>query len=194
MTYPKQVQNAFRRLKIVDAGDGMIDVHGDLLVDFSLSLLPKIHRVYGSFRLVNCHESLVGCPLNVTELFDCPGNKLTSLEGAPLVVGTFNCSYNRLVSLRGLTQSIGAGLDLSHNELASLEGSPREVRGYFDCGYNRVTSLVGGPASAADYYCYNNPLESLDGAPTHVGNFIIHNTPLSPAIISRYQIQLEMNK
>ncbi|MBR1825746.1 MAG: hypothetical protein IJ770_04075, partial [Alphaproteobacteria bacterium] len=39
--------------------------------------------------------------------FNCSGNQLTSLKGAPQKVGgNFNCSYNQLTSLKGVPQKI----------------------------------------------------------------------------------------
>ena len=56
--------------------------------------------------------------IKVSGYFNCAGNRLTSLEGAPKEVGRyFKCSYNRLTS---------------------LEGAPKEVDGNFDCRGNKM--------------------------------------------------------
>jgi hypothetical protein len=87
--------------------EGLVDVVGDVnLYMFKLTKLPL------SFGYVSGD-------------FDCPDNKLTNLEGCPLVVGGhFNCNDNKLTD---------------------LEGCPKSVGGHFYCGYNKITSLRFAP-------------------------------------------------
>ena len=78
--------------------------------------------------------------------FECHNNQLTSLKGAPeLVGGAFNCRNNQLTSLEGAPQTVGGKFDCSENELTSLEGAPKEVGGDFRCDHNELTSLKGAP-------------------------------------------------
>jgi hypothetical protein len=55
----------------------------------------------------------------VTRDFDCTGNKLTSLEGAPQEVGmNFYCFGNELTSLEGAPQKVGRGFYCSGNPVS----------------------------------------------------------------------------
>ena len=103
--------------------------------------------------------------------FNCNYNKLTSLEGAPQVVGgSFKCRDNRLTSLAGAPQKVGKDFDCGVNKLTSLEGAPQKVSGDFSCYDNKLTSLEGAPQKVSgDFGCSNNNLTSLEGAPQEVG-------------------------
>jgi hypothetical protein len=91
--------------------------------------------------------------------FDCIGNKLTTLEGAPQEVGGyFSCSNNNLTTLEGAPQEIGKDFDCSFNNLTTLEGAPKKVGGYFSCSYNNLTTLEGAPKEVGGYFrCSYNP-------------------------------------
>jgi hypothetical protein len=106
----------------------------------------------------------------VGQNFDCEGNNLTSLKGAPKEVGGyFRCGMNNLTTLEGAPQKVG-GLYCSYNKLTSLEGAPQEVGGNFGCGDNKLTSLEGAPqVVGGDFDCKENNLTSLEGAPQEVG-------------------------
>ena len=97
---------------------------------------------------------------NIIGDFDCDNNLLTSLRGAPQVVGgSFDCSENELTSLEEAPQSVGGAFFCSENELTSLEGAPQKVSGDFFCSYNELTSLEGAPQSVGGYFdCSNNPI------------------------------------
>ena len=62
--------------------------------------------------------------------FDCSRNQLTSLEGAPQIVGgNFNCRWNQLTSLEGAPQKVGGDFNCRNNlDLHSLDGIG-EVKG-----------------------------------------------------------------
>ena len=97
--------------------------------------------------------------------YNCSGNRLTSLEGAPQKVdGYFDCSGNRLTSLEGAPQEVGGNFYCGYNRLTSLEGAPQEVDGDFYCFNNRLTSLEGTPSKVDGVFsCFNNPIKSLKG-------------------------------
>jgi len=103
--------------------------------------------------------------------FDCSGNKLNSLKGAPKSVGvSFNCSYNKLKSLHGAPESVGVDFYCNNNSLNSLEGSPKSVGRDFNSSENSLNSLEGSPKSVGGgFSCQSNKLTSLYGAPESVG-------------------------
>ena len=96
----------------------------------------------------------------VSGIFNCAINSLTSLEGAPHVVGgSFDCSENELTSLEEAPQSVGGAFFCSENELTSLKGAPREVGRDFNCSDNSLTSLDGAPREVGgSINCFNNPI------------------------------------
>ena len=129
---------------------------------------------------INCELSSLPIYFNrVGGYFNCNGNELTSLEGAPREVGgNFICFSNKLTSLEGAPEKVGGHFDCGHNKLTSLEGSPREVGGDFSCSSNKLTSLEGAPREVGrDFVCANNNLTSLEGAPEKVGRDFVctHN-------------------
>ena len=70
--------------------------------------------------------------------FDCAGNRLTSLKGAPKKVGgDFYCDGNKLTSLDGAQKEVSGNFDCNYNNLTSLKGAPQKVGGYFNCHNNR---------------------------------------------------------
>jgi hypothetical protein len=92
-----------------------------------------------------------------------------------VVKGDFNCYGNNITSLVGAPQEVKGDFNCFNNNLTSLVGAPKEVR-YFDCSYNNLTSLVGAPQEVKDFYCSNNNLTSLVGAPKKVkGYFYCYN-------------------
>jgi len=71
--------------------------------------------------------------------FDCSGNNLTSLVGAPSSVGEdFNCNDNHLTSLENCPKTVGRNFDCSYNDLTSLAGAPKIVDKDFHCRNNTV--------------------------------------------------------
>ena len=122
----------------------------------------------------------------VTGCFNCPGNKLTSLKGAPQEVrGYFNCSYNDLTSLKDAPQKAGESFWCFNNKLTSLEGAPKKVGGDFNCGNNELTSLKDAPQEVGDgFNCSNNKLTSLEGAPKKVRlKFNCFSNPVSESVL-----------
>ena len=121
---------------------------------------------------------------NVTGDFNCRGNQLVSLEGAPREVsGDFSCSFNQLVFLEGAPKEVGGDFNCGSNRLVSLEGAPQEVSGGFYCSGNQLVSLEGSPQKVGGVlYCDSNQLVSLEGAPQEVGgDFYCRWNPVSNA-------------
>ena len=169
----------------LNTSTGLIDVDGDF--DCSSKSLTdlkgiKFGEVSGVFSCYNNRlTSLVGAPQSVGINFYCNNNRLTSLEGAPQsVVRDFSCSNNQLTSLEGAPQSVVRDFSCSNNQLTSLEGAPQTVGSYFYCENNRLTSLVGAPQSVDGMFsCSNNQLTSLEGAPQTVRIFYCNDNPVS---------------
>ena len=63
--------------------------------------------------------------LCLTELFD-----LSDVE----VTGVFSCRNNTLTSLIGSPHTVGQDFWCENNELTNLIGAPHTVIGFFDCG------------------------------------------------------------
>ena len=112
-------------------------------------------------------------PDEVTGIFGCKNNKLTSLEGLPSKIGkSFYCNANNLTSLEGAPLEVEGLFDCCFNKLTSLEGGPSKVIGHFNCGDNELTTLEGSPSVVeGDFYCSHNKLTSLEGGPSKVTKF-----------------------
>ena len=159
----------------INTQTGLVDVDGDFsctgqgLSDFKGVRFGNIIEDFDCDN--NLLTSLRGAPHVVGGSFDCSDNGLTSLEGAPQSVGgAFFCSYNELTSLDGAPQKVSGDFFCSYNELTSLEGAPLEIEENFDCGNNQLTSLEGAPQSVGGSFdCSSNFLVSLEGAPQKVG-------------------------
>ena len=86
--------------------------------------------------------------------FTCETNKLTTLEGAPAIVGgDFSCSYNELTSLQGAPKEVGGDFECSGNKLTSLEGAPEVIKGRF----------VSDQFSDEDYRAFVKKRKYVDG-------------------------------
>ena len=123
--------------------DKSIDVDDNVyLVDYGLTKLPLKFR-------------------NVSGVFDCYDNKLTTLEGAPKTVdGYFSCGLNNLETLEGAPKTVDNYFDCSKNNLKTLEGSPRRVSGDFYCSYNKNLMSLEGISSTIHgiFNCYDTPV------------------------------------
>jgi hypothetical protein len=83
---------------------------------------------------------------------------------------SFDCSGNELKDLKGAPQTVGENFYCDNNELTSLEGAPLTVGGSFHCTGNNLTDLKEAPLTVeGHFYCNNNYLTSLEGAPQKVG-------------------------
>ena len=90
------------------------------------------------------------------------------------VLGEFNCSGNNLQSLEGAPQYVMGDFNCINNNLQTLEGAPQYVGGDFDCKNNNLETLEGAPQYVGmDFYCYNNNLKSLEGAPQCVSGDLL---------------------
>jgi hypothetical protein len=128
------------------------------------------------------NKGLKFLPVNFrsTARFDCSGNELISLIGAPQKVqGDFNCSENKLTNLVGGPLIVICDYDCSNNQLTSLMGSPEKVVN-FNCSHNKLTTLENGPqAMPGDYDCSNNQLSSLKYIPSKLLNIICSHNHLT---------------
>jgi hypothetical protein len=118
--------------------------------------------------------------VTITGDFDCGGNRLMTLKGAPrLVSGQFRCADNLLLTLKGAPEKVGGAFICSQNRLRDLKGGPQETGG-FDCAENDLESLEGAPRTAFRFICRDNKLGSLEGAPKNVyGHFDCSNNRLT---------------
>ena len=119
-------------------------IKGDVnLSDMGLTKLPDLSAV------------------TVNGNFDCIGNRLTSLEGAPKSVGgDFDCAFNELTSLKGAPKSVGGGFYCYDNQLTSLDDAPKSVGGDFDCSGNKLLMSLGGVSQeiGGKFICDNRRL------------------------------------
>jgi hypothetical protein len=170
--------------------DGTVDVDGGVyLVCQRLKKLPlKFGRVAGDFYCDdNKLTTLEGAPKVVGGDFYCYHNQLTTLEGAPKVVGgDFNCGHNQLITIEGSPKEVGGDFSCSYNQLTTLEGAPKEVGGEFYCNRNQLTTLEGAPeVVGGSFYCHYNQLTTLEGDPKEVsGEFYCSYNPLPEEILN----------
>lgn len=98
--------------------------------------------------------------------FDCSMNKLTSLKGSPLEVGTaFYCTQNQLQTLEGGPQTIGTSYHCSGNLLTSLYGAPTKIPTFFHANTNQLKTLEFCPQSVRTMNVTDNPIETLKWYP-----------------------------
>ena len=76
--------------------------------------------------------------------FYCDYQNLTDFKGVGFGVVTrdFDCTGNKLTSLEGAPQEVGMNFYCFGNELTSLEGAPQKVGGGFYCFSNPVSESV----------------------------------------------------
>jgi hypothetical protein len=160
---------------------GFIMIKKDsILIDgkkYLLSDLPKQMVVYGDLNLRGLGlEQLPDLRKWVVHgVFDCSNNKLTSLKGAPQIVGSaFDCSRNYLTSLKGAPSKIVGYFKCSNNKLVSLEGGPKELTGSYDCSCNKLQTLEGAPSTCLRFICSENEdLQNLNYAPAKLYDDLI---------------------
>ena len=163
------------------------DLDSDTLINFVSEdkdgFIINFGKVTGKF---DCYglglTSLKGAPQIVGGWVDCSSNYLTCLEGAPKeVCNDFYCFENQLTSLEGGPQKVGGVLDCQSNQLTSLKGAPQEVGWSFYCADNQLTSLEGAPKEIeGNFDCSENQLISLEGAPTEIkGSFYCNDNQLT---------------
>lgn len=160
---------------------GRYDVEGNMIIqneDIINGHYPiKFGIVTGTFRSWYCKSltSLEGAPIKVGTHFNvshCPN--LKSLVGAPEYVGDdFLCEYcNKLKNLIGCPKKIGGIFTCNRcKNLSSLQGAPEEVGQSFDCSYcPSLKSLQFAPKKVGrNFSCINcNSLQNLIGAPKRI--------------------------
>lgn len=79
---------------------------------------------------------------DVSGNFYCDGNKLTSLEGAPERVYSFDCSHNMLTSLKGAPKLVNGSFNCTYNNLTSLDGAPEYVLSDFNVSHNKNLNIT----------------------------------------------------
>lgn len=127
------------------APDGKIIVDGSVVSYQAIKYMasPGFDTVYGNFYCCNNNlTSLSGAPRLVGGNFLCNNNKLKTLEHGPECVGgVHHAQDNMLVSLKGAPENIADTFDCSNNDLKTLEGMPSEVDGVFDCSKNPLSAI-----------------------------------------------------
>ncbi|MEI6133187.1 MAG: hypothetical protein WCQ41_10255 [Bacillota bacterium] len=77
-----------------------------------------------------------------------------------IVEGDFDCTGNKLTCLIGAPDFVGGSFMCCDNELTNLIGASALVCGNFICCNNSLTSLEYGPVRVCgDFSCINNPLK-----------------------------------
>jgi len=103
--------------------------------------------------------------------FTCSHNPLTSLQGAPHTVNSFDCRYTNITNLlHGPINTKRYSVE-DCKYLISLQGSPREVED-FSCSYcYNLKTLEHGPKHVqGKYMCIVTGIKNLIGAPVMVHN------------------------
>ena len=129
---------------------GLVDINGDFIC-----YNKGIKNLYG-IKFGNVYRD-----------FQIGKNRITSLEGAPQVVGSvFCCEENAITSLEGAPQRIGESFYCYDNNLTSLEGGPQDLGGDYVCAENNLINLKGAPKDIVErFICTGNKLKSLEGLP-----------------------------
>ncbi len=144
-----EIDEICRKYKIVNYtinSDNSVDVDGDVNL---------------------CGKELESIPLNfniVNGYFQCGRNRLTSLKGCPVRVGSwFSCSYNILTSLQYSPQYVeNDNFSCGNNRIESLQYCTELIRGNFYCYDNKLTSLEHHPTVYGKFYCYNNQINTFE--------------------------------
>lgn len=157
-------EEEMKLLKLEDDGDGSPEEDE---VDYGDSSNPE--EVKARLNSANAEWTpegwVVTGDLNLSEL------KLTRLPKINSVGGSFDCFGNKLTSLQGAPQSVKGDFICSYNKLTSLQGSPQTVGGDFACYCNKLISLQGGPKSVGgSFYCRNNPCDFTEADVRAVSN------------------------
>ena len=172
---------------------GNLSISDDLIVDCGGRVIVKNGHITS---LTNglFHWGKVG------GIFACSNcRNLTSLEGAPKVVGdNFSCHHcDNLKSLKGSPEITRGGF-LCHQckSLIDLNGAPKRVFGGFNCDKcENLKSLKGAPKEVGgSFWCdHCGKLETLEGAPEWVGgSFYCEGCPnlkISASDRKKYKIE-----
>jgi len=93
--------------------------------------------------------------------FECIQQNLTDFKGVRFghIKGNFNCGGNLLTDLKGAPKTVDYGFYCKYNELTSLVGAPQTVGGGFSCEGNQLTDLKGAPQKVGgSFYFADNPV------------------------------------
>lgn len=129
---------------------------------------------------------------HISGSFYCGNNQLTTLLGAPEVVGnTFSCAFNKLTSLEYAPHSV-TNFNTTHNLLENLMGAPQIIGGTFRVDNNHLSSLMGAPTTIAhNFGCSLNNISSLDYFPAIVGGRV---NLRGNALLGKYQYITDFKK
>ena len=120
--------NLIKKYNLIQNPDGSFDCNGDVCVENDL---VKDGKLIIKFN-------------NVTYSFVCMDNNLTTLEGAPIIVGCgFYCQNNNLISLHGAPKVVGRYYDFycyNNPSLTSLKGLPKIIGGELRCDKHLVNT------------------------------------------------------
>ena len=150
--------------RIITEGKGRKVIEGDVdLRSLYLKELPEWLsdvEVKGDFYCYNNNlTTLAGAPKIVGDSFSCYNNRLTTLAGAPKIVRNFYCHNNKLTTLAGAPKTLGGVFYCYDNKLTTLQGAPKTLGGNFRCYNNRLTTLTGAPKTVGgNFSCYDNPV------------------------------------
>jgi hypothetical protein len=120
----------------------------------------------------------------VSGVFWCYENYLTSLEGCPeRVGGSFGCSNNNLTSLEGCPKYINGNFSCIGNNIYTFEGIPdfTHIGGYFNCNGNLVYNIwrLFKDHSKFEFFNDCSPIRWMDDKPTVILdrlNFFLEET------------------
>lgn len=151
--HKETIRHFLRNCRYTINSDMSVDVNSDYRADpyskYRIGEMPlKFNRAYGNFEIV--HQDLMSlrlCPTEVDGTFDCSGNNLQNLKGAPKRVGG-----NFIVRSKG-------HLIESKLCLKSLEGCPKFIAGDLDIRDNGIYSFDYFPNSlGGEFLCKGNPI------------------------------------
>jgi hypothetical protein len=166
--------------------DTSVDVNNNVSIDSDMIKITKFplkfNNIYGYFSC--CHnklKTLKGSPIKVGSYFQCFWNNITSIIDGPKEVGwDYSCGSNNLLSLVGSPKYITGKFECYDNKLTTLEGAPIEISSNFSCSYNKLTTLEGAPQKIGGHLiCRDNKLISLEGCPLmEMGIIECNNNPI----------------
>ena len=152
--------------------------------DWMIQIDNEFKKLYCKNNLITSFEGLEGT--NV-EILDCSNNKISSLNGMPLVSGhgSIIVHSNQLTSLNGLKLPNVIDIDsfrinASFNKITTLQGSNLssiESMYSFQLQGNPLKSIEGCPPMIGSLNLSFTDLESLKGGPKIVGYLYLMGVP-----------------
>lgn len=115
---------------------------------------------------------------NEVGYMDIHSEKLTSLEGSPLKVETFDISFSPIKNMIGITDKVKNINLVFCGEITSLEGMPRSIDGDLKIGFcKKLTSLKGIPKYIkGDLVITHTEISNLEHFPKYIGGNIKFDT------------------